>query len=134
MDLVSFMTGAVGIKRIYDPSSITDGKRVLVDRLWPRGISRQAAALDLWLKEIAPSTALRKWFSHDPSRFAAFRASYRQELDANPVGLAELYELADQGDVTLLYAAHNENMNHALVLAEYLGEHGYRLRRSIDGL
>ncbi|WP_150295473.1 DUF488 domain-containing protein [Sphingobium estronivorans] len=121
------MNGTFDIKRIYARPSDADGQRVLVDRIWPRGVSREDAALNLWLKEIAPSTNLRKWFGHDPSRFEAFRHRYRQELDANPKALAELYALADHGHVTLLYAAHDEHVNHALVLAEYLKDHGCKL-------
>lgn len=124
------MSGTIDIKRIYETASSSDGKRVLVDRLWPRGVSLHSAALDLWLKEIAPSADLRKWFNHDATRFAAFRDRYRLELDANPDTLAQIYKLADQGDVTLLYAAHDRRVNHAVVLAEYLKEHGCRLRHA----
>lgn len=114
------MTATIRLKRIYEPKGTDDGTRVLVDRIWPRGVSRKAAGLDLWLKDIAPSTELRKWFGHDPSRFAAFRDRYRQELDENPQAVAELEALVRQGDVTLLYAAHDEHDNQAVVLAEYL--------------
>ncbi len=112
----------IRIKRIYEPPKKGDGRRVLVDRIWPRGVSREAAALDLWLKDIAPSTELRKWFGHDPSRYADFRNRYRQELDENPQPVAELAALAKQGDVLLLYSAHDEQFNQAVVLAEYLNE------------
>ncbi|HEX7853276.1 MAG TPA: DUF488 domain-containing protein [Sphingobium sp.] len=114
------MMGTVRIKRIYEPRAADDGVRVLVDRLWPRGVSRKAAALDLWLNDIAPSTALRQWFDHDPSRFVAFRERYCRELDENPQTVAELCALIEKGDVTLLYAAHDEQINHAIVLAAYL--------------
>ena len=114
------MTGAIRIKRVYEHPSSDDGKRILVDRIWPRGLSREAAALDLWLKDIAPSTELRKWFGHDPSRFTEFRDRYRKELKDNPDPVAEVASLAHQGDVTLLYAAHDEQDNNAVVLAEYL--------------
>nr|WP_047166753.1 DUF488 domain-containing protein [Sphingomonas sp. Y57] len=123
------MSGVVGIKRIYEPPAGTDGRRVLVDRLWPRGVSRAAAALDLWLKAIAPSPALRTWFGHDPARFAAFRDRYRREFDTNPAAVAELCALIDLGDVTLLYAAHDAEANHAVVLAAYLADRGYAVRR-----
>lgn len=126
------MNSTIDIKRIYETPSSTDGKRVLVDRIWPRGVSLRSAALDLWLKEIAPSTDLRKWFGHDAARFAVFRKSYRQELDANRAALAQIYRLAAQDDVTLLYAAHDRHVNHAFVLAEYLKEHGCKLRRALD--
>ena len=118
------MTGAIHIKRIYEHPSHGDGQRILVDRLWPRGVSRDAAALDLWLKEIAPSTALRKRFDHDPSRFATFQERYFLELEANAPTIAELCALVRKGDVTLLYAAHDERINHAIVLAEYLKRRG----------
>lgn len=122
------MKGSIGIKRIYEPPAGSDGRRVLVDRLWPRGVSREAAAIDLWLKTIAPTPALRTWFGHDPARFAAFRDRYREELDANPDAVAELLALVDEGDVTLLYAAHDRQANHAVVLAGYLGDRGYMRR------
>lgn len=112
----------IRIKRVYEPPGNADGQRVLVDRIWPRGVCREGAALDLWLKDIAPSTALRKWFGHDPSRFAAFRDRYRQELKENPQPVAELAALARKGDVVLLYSAHDEKNNQAEVLAEYLKE------------
>lgn len=124
------MKGSIAVKRIYEPPSDKDGQRVLVDRIWPRGVSREAAVLDLWLKDIAPSTELRKWFGHDPSRAAGFRDRYRAELASNPEAVAELCALADKGDVTLLYAAHDEQANNATVLAEYLEDRGYRLRGS----
>lgn len=114
------MKGTIRIKRVYEQPSPDDGKRVLIDRIWPRGLSREAAALDLWLKDIAPSTELRKWFGHDPSRFAEFRDRYRKELSENPDPVAELAALARRGDMTLLYAAHDEQDNNAVVLAEYL--------------
>lgn len=113
------MAGRVRIKRIYAPPSGDDGQRVLVDRIWPRGVRRDEAALTLWLKEIAPSTALRKWFGHDPARWTEFGKRYRQELDANPA-VGELLALIDKGAVTLLYAASDEAHNHALALADYL--------------
>jgi uncharacterized protein YeaO (DUF488 family) len=112
----------IRIQRIYEPPKKDQGRRVLVDRIWPRGVSREAAALDLWLKDIAPSTELRKWFGHDPSRFAGFRNRYRQELEENPQPVAELAALARQGDILLLYSARDEHFNQAVVLAEYLNE------------
>ena len=110
----------IRIKRVYEPPAQDDGRRVLVDRLWPRGLRREAAALDLWLRDIAPSVKLRKWFAHDPARFAMFRDRYRQELTENPQPVAQVAALAGQADVTLLYAAHDKDTNHAVVLAEYL--------------
>lgn len=116
--------GALRIKRIYDPAAPDDGCRVLVDRLWPRGVARKTAALDLWLKDIAPSSELRAWFGHDPQRFEDFRKRYRQELEANPEPVAQLCALAKRHDVTLLYGARDPHANQAVVLAEFLAERG----------
>jgi uncharacterized protein YeaO (DUF488 family) len=109
-------------KRIHDPPAEDDGMRVLVDRLWPRGVRKADAAVDRWLREVAPSPELRRWFGHDPDRFDSFAAQYRAELDANPDAVAELTELAAAGPVTLLYAARDRDCNHARVLADYLRE------------
>jgi len=110
----------VQIKRIYDEPAATDGYRVLVDRLWPRGMSKERAGLDLWLKDIAPTPELRTWFGHDPERFAEFTARYTAELDANPA-VHQLRELAATHPVvTLVYAAHDPQVNHARVLQKYL--------------
>ncbi len=108
------------IKRIYEPASPDDGARVLVDRVWPRGVTKDAAQLALWLRDIAPSTALRKWFGHDPARWSAFRDRYRDELAANEPIVAELEALVRRGRVTLLYGARDEQHNQAVALAEYL--------------
>lgn len=118
--------GRFRIKRIYAEAGSDDGSRVLVDRLWPRGVARQTAALDLWLKDIAPSPSLRGWFAHDPARFQEFRKRYRAELDANPEAVAQLCALAKDGDVTLLYGARDPHVNQAAVLADYLAERGCR--------
>ena len=107
-------------KRIYDPPDVADGARVLVDRLWPRGIRKESAALTLWLKDIAPSPELRQWFGHDPARWAEFARRYRAELGANPAALARLGEVARSGRVTLLYGARDTTHNHALVVADAL--------------
>jgi uncharacterized protein YeaO (DUF488 family) len=117
------MAGTFHIKRIYDLPAADDGARVLVDRVWPRGISKQAARLTAWHKEVAPSSALRKWFGHDPQRWNEFQARYRAELDANATALQPLYELQKHGRVTLLYGARDEQHNQARVLAEYLNAH-----------
>lgn len=110
----------LSIKRIYEPAAKNDGFRVLVDRLWPRGISKAKAALDLWLKEIAPSPELRNWFGHDPERFDEFKVRYQQELVQNPA-TKELEDIIkDQPVVTLLYAAHDVEINHAKVLLDFL--------------
>jgi uncharacterized protein YeaO (DUF488 family) len=108
------------IKRAYEPAQVSDGARVLVDRLWPRGVTRREAHLALWLKEIAPSSELRKWFGHDPKRWADFRRRYREELAGSSALVAQLNELADRGHVTLIYSAHDAIHNQARVLAEYL--------------
>lgn len=112
----------VRIKRIYDPAAEHDGTRVLVDRIWPRGLRKADAAVDRWPREIAPSKELRQWFGHEPARFKTFAARYRAELDQRPEVVGELAELAAQGDVTLLYAARDPDCNHARVLADYLRE------------
>ena len=107
------------IKRVYERPSPEDGIRILVDRLWPRGLSKDAAALDHWFKDIAPSTELRKWFDHREDRFEEFKLRYRLELKSNP-SLAEFQRLAKPGKATLLYAAHDPKVNHAVVLADYV--------------
>ena len=112
------------VKRIYEPPAPEDGLRVLVDRLWPRGLSRDAARVDWWHKDIAPSSGLRKWFGHDPAKWAEFRDRYRAELKGNPEAVARLAELGQCGPVTLLYAAKDERHNHALVLKAFLADRG----------
>lgn len=114
--------GQIQIKRIYDAPQPNDGFRILVDRLWPRGVSKDAAHLDLWLKDITPSPGLRKWFCHDPALFTEFRTHYRAELSANINAVAQIINLAQQHDITLLYAAKDPKINHAVILAEYLQE------------
>ncbi len=116
----------VRVRRVYDPPEPDDGQRVLVDRLWPRGLSKERADLDDWCKEIAPSTELRKWYGHDPERFAEFARRYRAEL-ADPeheAAFAHLRELADQGRVTLLTATKRSDISEAAVLADLLSKHG----------
>ena len=110
----------IQIKRIYDEPETTDGYRVLVDRLWPRGISKERAHLDEWLKDVAPTPELRTWFGHAPERFAEFQARYEYELNDN-LAVKQLQEiLRDHESVTLLYAAHDPKVNHALVLHDFL--------------
>lgn len=111
----------VRLRRVYDPPEAGDGVRVLVDRLWPRGLARAKAAVDIWLKEIAPSEDLRRRFGHDPARWTAFEADYRAELAANPELLQRLRTLRRQGPVTLVYAARDAEHNNAVVLAAVLG-------------
>jgi len=113
------MSGVVLVKRIYEPAEAGDGVRVLVDRLWPRGVSKAEAAIDLWLKEAAPSSELRRWFDHRVDRWPEFQRRYRTELAHNP-SVAQLRGLAGQSDLTLLYAAKDKAHNHALVLAGQL--------------
>ena len=110
----------IAVKRIYDAPAADDGLRVLVDRLWPRGISKQNAKLDAWLKEIAPSPELRKWFGHDHRKWAEFRLRYKAELDANAAAVGRLKKLIRNGPVTLLYATRDTKRNSALVLKEWL--------------
>jgi uncharacterized protein YeaO (DUF488 family) len=107
-------------KRVYAASSATDGRRVLVDRLWPRGISKTKLQLDAWLPEVAPSTQLRRQFAHEPQAFEAFRTQYRIELAAHPEYWQGLLELAEQGVLTLLFTARDTQLNNAQVLAEFL--------------
>jgi uncharacterized protein YeaO (DUF488 family) len=111
--------GSLAIKRVYNDAAPDDGFRILVDRLWPRGMTKERAQVDLWLKEVAPSTELRKWFGHEDEKYDEFRLRYEQELDANPA-LVELRQaITEHERVTLLYGAKNPH-NQAEVLAEYL--------------
>jgi uncharacterized protein YeaO (DUF488 family) len=113
----------VKIKRIYEPVAETDGYRILVDRLWPRGIKKENAHIDKWLKDIAPSTALRKWFNHEPEKWQLFIAKYRTEIDSSPA-LQELYsDILKHQTVTLLFAAKDPQHNHALALVQTITEH-----------
>jgi uncharacterized protein YeaO (DUF488 family) len=114
----------IRIRRVYDPPERGDGARVLVDRLWPRGLSKDKAGLAAWLKDIAPSAELRAWFGHDPERFAEFSRRYRAELAGNEAAVDELRSLIAKGPVTLLYGAHDEAHNNAVVLADWLAGHG----------
>jgi uncharacterized protein YeaO (DUF488 family) len=113
------------LKRVYDPREASDGFRVLVDRLWPRGLTKEKAALDLWAKDIAPSTELREEFNHRPEKFAEFKKHYRLELSKNPALTAFRKELA-RPKVTLLFGARDLKINHAAVLAEYLTQSAKR--------
>jgi uncharacterized protein YeaO (DUF488 family) len=120
MPMSETQNNRIAIKRVYEPVAAGDGARVLVDRLWPRGITKRKAHVDLWLRDIAPSPELRKWFGHDPRRWRDFRRRYREELAEKQELLAELAELADRGPITLIYSAHDPTHNQACVLAEYL--------------
>ena len=113
----------VQIKRVYDPPRKADGCRVLVDRIWPRGLSKHDAQIDLWMKDIAPSTELRKWFNHDPARWKSFQEKYRAELRQLGEQLDELRARAQKGRITLLYGAKDTEHNQALVLQDVLTRH-----------
>lgn len=120
---------SVEIKRIYEPADDTDGRRVLVDRLWPRGISKQKAQVDEWLKDVAPSPSLRVWFGHKAENFPEFSQLYRAELEKEPAkqpAVLHLLEVAGNGNLTLVYGAKNETVNHAAVLRKYLLEKASR--------
>jgi len=110
------------LKRAYDPPARGDGRRILVERLWPRGVKKEALALDAWLKDVAPSTELRKWFDHRVERWKEFQRRYRKELDANAEAWEPILEASRRGKVTLLYSAHDPVHNGALVLRDYLAE------------
>jgi uncharacterized protein YeaO (DUF488 family) len=107
-------------KRIYDPADESDGYRILIDHVWPRGVSRERARLDEWARELAPSDELRRWFDHRPARFADFRARYRHELTAHAERLEELRRQATRGRLTIVYAARDREHNNAVVLTELL--------------
>ncbi len=116
---------SIEIKRIYEPEGEADGTRVLVDRLWPRGVSKQKAQLDEWLKDVAPSPSLRAWFGHKAENFLEFSQLYRAELDLVPakqLAVLHLLEIARAGNLTLVYSAKSETLNHAAVLWQYLLE------------
>lgn len=110
----------IRLKRAYEAPAADDGVRILVDRLWPRGVRKADAALDRWAKDLAPSTELRKWFGHDPARWEEFRRRYAHELEGNAEALGQLRALARKGRVTLVYSAHDEAHNDAVVLKDVL--------------
>ena len=114
----------VRLKRAYEPPADGDGYRVLIDRLWPRGVSKEQAQLDEWARELAPSSELRRWFGHDPARFGEFRRRYREELAAQEEKLRELRRRAREATLTLVYGARDSEHNDAVVLAELLREDG----------
>ena len=112
----------INIKRVYEDKSKDDGYRVFVDRLWPRGVSKEAAHFDEWMKELAPSTELRKWFDHKPERFEEFSKRYKEELQEHKEGLDNLRKKAKSEKITLLFAAKNVEMNNAVIIKEVLEE------------
>lgn len=115
--------GAITLARVYDHEPPRKGKTFLVERLWPRGVRRDEVELDGWLKDVAPSTELRRWFSHDPAKWAEFQRRYRRELDAHPLAWTPLLDAARRGAVTLLYSSRDREHNNAVVLRDYLTEH-----------
>ena len=119
----------IKLKRIYEPAGPNDGFRILVDRVWPRGLTREAARIDLWLKEVAPSTPLRKWFGHDPVLWDEFRQRYFAELDENAGLVDKILNHAKKKNVTLLFGAKDEKHNNAVTLKEYLN----RAQSASDG-
>jgi uncharacterized protein YeaO (DUF488 family) len=110
----------VKVKRIYEPAALDDGFRILVDRLWPRGLSKEKAKVDLWLKEAAPSDRLRKWYSHDPKKWSEFREEYFKELDNHQEEVRLIIEKMREGHVTLLFSSKEERLNNAAALKEYI--------------
>lgn len=110
----------IRIKRVYEKPEESDGRRMLVDRMWARGLSKNKAKVDIWIKEIAPSTALRRWYAHDPSKWTEFKSRYAAELEANPDVVAEIVEEVRSGVVTFLYSSKEEQLNNAVALKEYI--------------
>lgn len=121
----------IRLKRVYVPAEQSDGVRILVDRLWPRGLRKSKAAIDHWLKELAPSAELRRWFGHEPRRWNEFRKRYRRELSGKADDLAELRALGRRGPVTLLFAARDEVHNEAVVLRDLALHRATRRQRSL---
>jgi uncharacterized protein YeaO (DUF488 family) len=110
----------IHIKRVYETPEPSDGTRILIDRLWPRGLTKDRARVDVWLKDIAPSTSLREWFGHDPAKWQEFARRYQAELDANQATVAQLRAPLQRGPATLVYGARDEQHNDAVVLKAYL--------------
>ena len=113
----------IRLKRVYDPVDSGDGTRLLVERLWPRGIKKDALRIERWVKDVAPSTELRKWFGHDPAKWEEFRRRYVAELRGNPEAWEAIAEAARQGTVTLVYSSHDAEHNNAVALREFLEAH-----------
>ena len=110
----------IKLKRVYDPAASTDGKRFLVERLWPRGVRKADLKMDAWLKDAGPSTALRQWFGHDPSKWKEFQRRYFRELKGHADAIEPIVEAAHRGSVTLLYSSHDQEHNNAVALRQYL--------------
>jgi uncharacterized protein YeaO (DUF488 family) len=121
---VRIITAMIKLKRAYEKPTTEDGLRILVERLWPRGLTNKRAAVDLWLREVAPTSELRRWFGHDPARWEEFQKRYRRELRGNKEAVKLLKQKAKQGTVTLVYAARDEQHNGALVLKRFLSPQG----------
>jgi uncharacterized protein YeaO (DUF488 family) len=120
----------IRIKRTYEPKSRDDGRRILVERLWPRGMAKRALAADAWMKDVAPTTALRQWFGHQVERWGEFKRRYKKELSANPDGWSPILDASKRGPVTLLYSAHDIEHNGAVVLRDFLtSQHRARHRQ-----
>ena len=113
----------INIKRVYDKAEKTDGTRLLVERLWPRGIKKESLQIENWLKDVGPTTELRKWFSHDPEKWDEFRRRYFAELQANPDAWKPILTAVRQGTVTLIYSSHDTEHNNAVALREFLKRH-----------
>ena len=111
---------SIQIKRVYEQPDAGDGTRILVDRLWPRGLTKEKAKVDLWLKDVAPSTELRKWFAHDPAKWAEFQTRYREELKKDKEQISQLKQEAAKGPITLVYGARDQEHNEAVVLQKLL--------------
>jgi uncharacterized protein YeaO (DUF488 family) len=114
------MAGRIGLKRVYEKAAEADGTRILVERLWPRGATKEAAAVDVWLKDVAPSPELRKWFGHDPAKWKQFQTKYWKELAGRQEAVALLRARIREGPVTFIYAAHDEEHNGAVALKAFL--------------
>jgi uncharacterized protein YeaO (DUF488 family) len=112
--------GEIRLRRAYEPAAAGDGYRVLVDRIWPRGVTKAELAIDSWRKDLAPSTALRRWFGHDPARWDEFKARYRQEIEASGADLSDLLSHCRTGTLTLVFGAKDERHNNAVVLKDHL--------------
>ena len=121
----------IRLKRAYDPWSRSDGTRLLVERLWPRGVAKAKLQIEAWLRDVAPSTELRKWFGHDPDKWNEFRKRYRRELDSHPDAWRPIVAAARRGRVTLIYSSHDKRHNNAVALQEYLEAKTRRRARAV---
>jgi uncharacterized protein YeaO (DUF488 family) len=122
----------IALKRVYEPATEEDGTRFLVERLWPRGVRKDALMLDEWLKDVAPSTELRRWFGHDPARWQEFSQRYAAELEARPDAWAPIVQADRSGTVTLLYSSHDTEHNNAVALKAYLEARSAESRRAVE--